>query len=297
MSALLGKIAGSSRFQNAILTVIVLNAVVLGLQTYSGIDREIGDVLTTLDSVFLGVFAIELAIRIGAYGRRPWDFFREPWNVFDFVIVGAAFAPGISRDATVLRLIRLLRVLRVLSVMPDLRVLIRGMAASLAPIGSLAVLAVLVMYVYGMVGWILFHEGDPDNWATISDALLTLFVVMTLESWPEIMGSAMEITSWAWVYFVSYVLAASFLIINVVIAIIITAIEDTREQERREAARAMLVEAEASGDEPVSLGEAVAVEQRIRELRAALDELENEIGFGRTRRGSRSMTSKARLKP
>jgi voltage-gated sodium channel len=295
MAQRLDRIASSSRFQNTIMAVIVLNAITLGLGTFGGINRKIGSELTTLDEIFLGIFVVELAIRIGAYGRRPQDFFKEGWNVFDFIVIGAAFAPGLRENATLLRLARLLRVVRLVSVLPDLRVLIRGMVASIAPIGSLAALAVLVMYVYGMVGWILFHEGDPENWGTIADAMLTLFVVMTLESWPDIMGSAMEVTSWAWVYFVSYVLVASFLIINVVIAIIISAVEEAHQEERRE-----LLEGDPEGaaaDHPL---DSTAVRARITALREALEALERDVGGGIGPDGAgarRSRVSKARLKP
>ena len=129
-----GRFADSSRFQAAILAVIVANAVVLGLETYDGVDREFGGTLDTLNDVFLGVFVVEMTIRVAAYGRRPWEFFREGWNVFDFVVVFAAFVPGVRENVTLLRLARLLRVVRVVSVLPDLRVLVSGMLRALPPV-------------------------------------------------------------------------------------------------------------------------------------------------------------------
>ena len=109
---------------------------------------------------------VELAIRIAAYGRRPQDFFKNGWNVFDFVVIGAAFVPGLRENVTLLRLARLLRVVRLVSVMPDLRILVRAMARSLPPIASLGLLTLLLMYVYGMVGWILFRTRIPSSGAT-----------------------------------------------------------------------------------------------------------------------------------
>ena len=276
VAARLEHIADSQRFQTAILAVIAINAVVLGLGTYGGIEDQYGELLAVIDGLCLAVFCVEILIRIGAYGRKPWNFFREPWNVFDFAVVGAVFLPGVRENVVLLRLVRLFRVVRVVSILPDLRVLIRGMVSSIMPIASLALLAIVVMYVYGMVGWILFHEGDPENWGTIGQSMLTLFVVMTLESWPDIMGSAMEVTSWAWVYFVSYVLVASFLIINVVIAVIITAVEDARDEERAEAARDAAMS--RSGDVGSAIEDPAAVRQRLIDLRLALDELEAEVG-------------------
>ena len=130
------RIADSPRFQALIITVIVLNALVLGLETYDTLDDEVGGLLNTLNSVFLGVFTVEVAIRIAAYGRRPHDFFRSGWNVFDFVVVGVAYLPFVRESVTLLRMARLLRIARLLSVIPGLRIVVLGIARSLAPIGA-----------------------------------------------------------------------------------------------------------------------------------------------------------------
>jgi voltage-gated sodium channel len=302
MAARLKRIADSKRFQNTILGVIVVNALTLGLQTYNGIESEYGDVLTIIDETCLGIFCVELAIRIGAFGRRPQDFFKSGWNVFDFVVIGAVFLPGLRENVTLLRLVRLFRVVRVATVLPDMRVLVRGMAQSVKPITTLAVLALLVMYVYGMIGWIIFGDEDPERWGDIGQAMLTLFVMMTLESWPDIMNAGLEVTEWAWVYFVSYILVASFLIINVVIAIIISAVEDARDEERHEAA-IEAAEARAGGtDINAAFTDPAKVREAIAEVRLALDELEREVGASNTppppKRPSRArMASKGRMRP
>src|SRR5688572_20509835 len=158
------RIAESNRFQGFIFGVIAFNAVVLGLETYDSIRTEYGDVLAFLNDACLGIFVVEIAIRITSYGRRPQDFFKEGWNVFDFVVIGAAFLPGLRANATLLRLVRLLRIVRLVSVLPELRVLISGMARALPPIGSMGVLAILFLYVYGMLGWILFGDEIPERW-------------------------------------------------------------------------------------------------------------------------------------
>lgn len=300
MARRLKRIADSPVFQNSILVVIVINALALGLQTYDGIDREFGDVLTIVDETCLAIFCVEILIRIGAYGSRPQDFFKNGWNVFDFVVVGAVFLPGTRENVTLLRLIRLFRVVRLVSVLPDLRVLVRGMAQSIPPIASLAVLAILVMYIYGMVGWIIFHEGDPENWGTIGQAMLTLFVMMTLESWPDLLSSAMDVTNWAWVYFVSYILLASFLIINVVIAIIISAVEEARDEERHLAAVEAAEARMEGGDLGTQFEDPAKVRERIADLRLALDELEAEVGSSGPsppRKTRSRIASKGRMKP
>ena len=122
-----------------------------------------------LNDACLGIFVVEVAIRLAAYGRRPQDFFKEGWNVFDFVVIRAVFVPGLRENATLLRLVRLLRVVRLVSVLPELRVLIRGMVGALPPIGSMGVLALLFIYVYGMLGWILFGDELPERWGDIGD--------------------------------------------------------------------------------------------------------------------------------
>jgi voltage-gated sodium channel len=277
LAAMCAAIADSARFQAFIFVIIVANAIVLGLETYPEVEADAGTLLDTLDSVFLAIFVCELAIRIAAYGRRPQDFFRDGWNVFDFVVIGAAFAPGLRENATLLRLVRLLRVVRLVSVLPDLRIVVSAITRSLAPIASLIVLTVLLMYVYGMVGWILFHEEDPEHWATIGEAMLNLFIVSTLEDWPDLLRTGMEIHSAAWIFFVSYVLLASFLVINILIAIIVNSMEEVREAERR-AGRGPGPGLAPGHDELSERDRATLA--RIRTLRQDLERLEDELAGG-----------------
>jgi voltage-gated sodium channel len=267
MASVCRRIADSPRFQAFIFAVIVANAVTLGLGTYDFSD-SVNSLIITLDDIFLGIFVVELAIRIAAYGRRPQDFFRDGWNVFDFFVIGLAFAPGLRDNVTLLRLARLLRVVRLVSVMPDLRILVRAMARSIPPITSLVVLTVLLMYVYGMVGWILFHEGDPENWGDIGDAMLSLFQILTLENWPSFLEAGQEIHSASWIYFVSYVLIASFLVINILIAIIINSVEEVHEAERAS-------EREQLHDELSATDGSIA--DRLEEIRHSLDKLETQL--------------------
>ena len=282
VSEICARIAGSGRFQTAIVVVILANAVVLGLQTYDAIERDAGDFLVTLDHVFLGVFVVELIIRILAYGPRLRgyrDFFREGWNVFDFIVIGAAFLPGLRENVTLLRLVRLLRVVRIVSVLPDMRVLVRGMLRSLLPIGTMAIVALLLLYVYGMVGWILFHEDLPAQWGTIGDAMLTLFVMMTLENFPQYMEEATQIYPQAWIFFVTYVLIASFLVINVLIAIIINSVEEARRDEDLESMLAARQDLDKDLDEAgASFDARERAALRVHALREALEELELELG-------------------
>ena len=270
ISSTCARIADSSRFQGFIMGVIVANAVTLGLGTYDW-DNQVDSLLTTLDDVFLGIFVVELAIRITAFGNRPQDFFKDGWNVFDFVVIGLAFMPGIRDNVTLLRLARLLRVVRIVSVMPDLRILVRAMTRSIAPIASLAVLTLLLMYVYGMIGWILFHEEDPKQWGDIGQAMLSLFQILTLEGWNNFLEAGQAIHPASWIYFVSYVLIASFLVINILIAIIINSREEVHAAERA-SDRADIDEEIAGADGSVA--------DRLREIRHIVDKLEAQLEEG-----------------
>jgi voltage-gated sodium channel len=298
------RIADNPRFQGFILLVILANAITLGLQTYDNIEADAGTVLNTLDDLFLGIFLAELAIRITAYGSRPQDFFKDGWNVFDFVVIGAVFLPGFRENVTLLRLARLLRVVRVVSVFPDLRILVRAMVRSLPPIGSLVVLTILLMYVYGMVGWILFHTEDPENWGNIGDSMLNLFIILTLENWPTLMEAGQAIHPASWIFFVSYVLIASFLVINILLAIIINSMEEVREAERQRArakrATQRAKDHDAGGvraEAALAAETAEAIASRVKVLRDALDDLERDLGGEPASRATQQVTTKARLRP
>lgn len=270
ISSTCARIADSSRFQAFIMGVIVANAVTLGLGTYDW-DSQVDSLLTTLDDVFLGIFVLELAIRITAFGGRPQDFFKDGWNVFDFVVIGLAFLPGVRDNVTLLRLARLLRVVRVVSVMPDLRILVRAMTRSIAPITSLALLTLLLMYVYGMIGWILFHEEDPKQWGDIGQAMLSLFQILTLEGWNNFLEAGQAIHPASWIFFVSYVLIASFLVINILIAIIINSMDEVHEAERAKERGEL--------DDEIAAGNGTVAE-RLGEIRHALDKLEAQLAEG-----------------
>jgi len=263
---LCGRISGSSRFQALTFAAILANALVIGLQTYGSVERAHGHVLDELNAGFLVYFVVELGIRIAAYGARPWRFFGDGWNVFDFVMVAPALIPGVRENVTALRVIRLLRVFRVVSALPEMRVLVQGLGRSVAPLTSMFVLVLLLFYAYGMVGWILFHDHDPEHWSSLGTSMLTLFSVLTLEGWVEIQDVALRYSEWSWIYFVSFVLISSFVLINMVIAVLINGVDEARAraaEERRAALR-------SQGEVPVL--------ERLSALREGLDELEQELG-------------------
>jgi voltage-gated sodium channel len=269
------RIVASAWFDFLIFGVIIANAVVLGLDTYDSIRRDAGGLLHTLNDVFLGVFVVELAIRIGAYGRRPQDFFKSGWNVFDFVVIGAAFLPGLRENSTLLRLVRLARVLRVIRLLPELRLLITAVGRSLPGLASLTVMAVILLYVYGIVGWLVFGDALPDQYGNIGDAMLTLFLLLSLENLPSVVERGMEVSDWAVPYYVSFVLIAAFLVLNILIGVVINSLDEARElewermqSERREAA--------ADGLDEVD-DRRVVLLGHLHELRRTVEALERDL--------------------
>jgi voltage-gated sodium channel len=273
----LRRLVDSPAFTAAVVAVILANALVLGLQTYPGLERRYGDTLDVLNAIFLTFFVVEILLRIASYLPRPWRFFLDGWNVFDFVAVGLAFAPGLRENSTVLRLARLARIVRVVHLLPDVRILITAVVRSIPPLGSMAILTTLILFVYGMVGWQLFGEEEPQDWGTIGEAMLTLFAMLTLEDFPAYMERGREIESWSWIYFVSFILVAAFIVLNVFIGIVLHSMEEAREIERRK--RLM-----PSDEGLIGIGPA-PVAERIQLLRAALDELEQELAAAGGPRG------------
>jgi voltage-gated sodium channel len=273
VSHICARIVGWRWFDAVILGVISINAVTLGLETYDSVEAEHGTLLHAVNDIVLGIFVVELALRMGAHGRRPQDFFRDGWNVFDFVVVTASFVPGVRENATLLRLARLLRIVRAVRLLPDLRVLTVAVGRSIPGVASLAAITLLLVYVYGMVGWLIFSEHDPDNYANVGQAMVTMFVLLTLENLPTYIENGQALSDWTLLFYISYALVASFLIFNLFIGIVINSMEEARAIELHRAERALLDEDEANDDHAheVILGE------RMRALRTAMEELEREL--------------------
>jgi voltage-gated sodium channel len=179
------------------------------------------------------VFVVELVLRLASYGRRPQDFFRSGWNVFDFVIITAVFIPGVREQAQLLRLLRLARIVRLVRFLPDARMLILTVVKSIPSVASMVVLTILLLFVYGMVGWSLFGQALPESWGTIGRAMLTLFILLTLENFPTYLAEAEPVSVLAVPFFVSYVLLAAFIVFNLLIGIVISSMEKAREEEDR----------------------------------------------------------------
>lgn len=227
------RLAESTRFATFVVGLIVLNALLIGLGTFDSVQRSAGPFLDLLDRALLAVFTFELIVRLASVGFRPWRFLNRGWNVFDAVAVAASYLPGVGGNATALRLVRLLRVARLLSVVPDVGVLLDGIRRALRPAAGLVLLTGLLVYLYGIVGWSLFGEADPERWGNIGEACLTLFTLLTLEAWSDILGDARDISPFAVVYVLSFILVGTFVVLNLLIGVVITSLDEAHQSQRR----------------------------------------------------------------
>lgn len=262
MIAFCKRIAASAVFQDSIIGVIILNAVLLGLETSPRIMQSAGDWLIALNWMIQAIFTCEIAIRIVAHWPKPAAFFRSGWNVFDFVVVAAAFLPMSGGFATIGRFLRLLRVTRLVSVFPQLRLIINTMLLSIPSMGHVVLLLSLLLYVYGIAGVYMFREADPTHWGTLGAALLSLFQVVTLEGWIELQRALLPQHRWAWGFFASFIIVAVFVVINLFVAVVINNLEKAREKEQQVA--------DASSPEHEVLARVAALRREIEELDLAL---------------------------
>ena len=262
MIRLARRIAHSSVFQSFIMGVIVVNAILVGLETSPDLASRYGPQFDLVNRLIVALFVVELAIRIVSFFPKPYRFFRDGWNVFDFMIVALSLLPAGGSFATVARLARLLRVLRIVSVFPQLRLIVGTMLRSLTSMASVMVLLALVLYVYAVLGYHLFHEVDPAHWGDLGLSTRTLFEVLTLEGWLELQAAVLVAVPMAWLYFATYVLLAVFIVVNLFIAVVLNNLEDVKAEHAAEALE--------GGDDSELL-------RQIEDLRAHLGDLEAYI--------------------
>ncbi len=226
----------NATFQKAIMALIVINAVTLGFETSPTIMDWIGRELHVFDKIIITVFVIEIALRIFAHGHR---FLRDPWGVFDFIVVAITLAPA-SDSFSVLRALRILRVLRLVSAVPRLRRIVAALLHAVPGVGAIGALLMLVFYVFAVITTKLFGNVFDDWFGTIGASMYSLFQIMTLESWSMgIVRPVMEVYSWAWIVFVAFIVLSSFTVLNLFIAIIIDSMQTLHESEQRETVEEM----------------------------------------------------------
>ena len=254
-----------SRVQNFILALILINAVTLGLETSPAVMAAYGGVLHLIDKTILAVFVMEIGIRL--YVHR-WAFFRDPWSVFDFLVVAIALVPATGQLA-VLRALRVLRVLRILTIVPSMRRVVGALLAAIPGLGSIALVLLLIYYVFAVIATNLFAASYPEWFGNLGRSLYTLFQIMTLESWS--MGIArpvMEHFPYAWAFFIPFILIATFTMLNLFIAIIVNAMQSFSEAEHADTVAA--VDGARQHIEADLHGELAALRQEMAALRVAL---------------------------
>ena len=224
------RIVASPWFNHGITGVILLNAAVIGLDTSDAAASRFGEGLGAANQVFLGIFVIEALIKMAAHYPRIERYFRDGWNVFDFAIIVVSLLPSTGELATLARLARLLRVLRLVSALPELRLIVTTLIRSIPSMFNVMALLSIIFYVYAVAGYHLFHEVDPTHWRNLGIALLSLFRIVTLEDWTDIMYAAMEAHWWAWAYFVSFVVMGTFVVVNLFIAVVLNNLDEAKQE-------------------------------------------------------------------
>ncbi len=240
----LRKVVTDPRTERFIMTVIIANAVVLGLETSKTVMASYGRVLEIIDHIMLGIFVVELAARIAVHRLA---FFRDPWSVFDFVVVAIALAPA-TENFSVLRALRVLRVLRLITALPALKRVVAGLLAALPGMGSIVLLIGLIYYVFAVMATKLFGEAKPEHFGTLGDSLFTLFTVMTLEGWVEVAKGLMETFPWAWAFFIIFIVMTTFMVLNLFIGVVVNAMqaEATKSADAERAAEREIIHEEAA---------------------------------------------------
>jgi voltage-gated sodium channel len=243
----------------------VLNAATLGLETSTHMTDNYGGLLHVADRVMLGIFVVELTLRLYAAGGR---FFTESWNVFDFVIVTISLLPA-TGPFSVLRALRVLRVLRLISAVPAMRRVVSGLLAAVPGMASIGMLLALIIYVAAVMGTKLFSHISPEYFGDLGTTLFTLFQTMTGEAWPDIARGVMAEAPLAWIFFVIYILVSSFAVLNLFIAVIVSSMDKQVSDDLVRSEDQHAADQAASGK--VIIEELRALRDEVAMLRAAQD--------------------------
>jgi len=282
----LTSIRDASWFQNLVTGVILLAGVLVGAETYAGLATRFATGFSVMNNLILAIFVAEIVVKVGAEGRKPWRYFLDPWNIFDFAIVAVCFLPFDASGAAVLRLARLLRVLKLVRALPRLQVLVAALLKSIPSMGYVSLLLFLLFYVYAVAGTMFFGANDPIHFGDLQVSLLSLFRAVTLEDWTDLMyiqmqgcaaygyggnealctaSTASPILGSA--YFVSFVLVGTMVILNLFVGVIMNGMDEAKAELEAEAARdAMPSLDQELADTSSALADLAVQVQRLRDL-------------------------------
>ena len=220
MVSFFSNIKDNRLFQFSVVTIIILNAILIGATTYK-LDPLFLETIHFLDYVITIFFVIEILIRFIGEPIKS-NFFKSGWNIFDTIIVTISLIPIPNNSSfLVLRLLRVFRVLRLISVIPELKQIIEAILQSIKRVFFVSLLLFIILYIYATMGAILFSEDEPSRWGDLGISLITLFQVLTLSSWETVMLPLQEIYWWSWIYFFSFIIICAITILNLVIAILV----------------------------------------------------------------------------
>jgi voltage-gated sodium channel len=218
----------TDRFSNFIMGVIIFNAVILGMETSKTAMATAGDLILLLDRICLIIFVVELMMKLIAYRGR---FFRDGWNIFDFIIVGISLVPA-AQGFSALRALRILRVLRLISTAPRLRRVVEGFVTALPGMASVFSLMALIFYIGAVIATKLFAASFPDWFGTLGLSAYSLFQIMTLESWSMgIVRPVMEVYPLAWMFFIPFIMVTTFAVVNLLVGLIVNSMQDAHQEE------------------------------------------------------------------
>ena len=216
MNDRVNKIVSAAWFERAIIGFILINGVILGMETSPALVNQYGALMHLGNHLILGIFILEAMLKMLAVAPQVQRYFQDGWNVFDFSVIVFSLIPATGDFAMIARLARLLRVVRLISTIPELRLIVSTLVRSIPSM------------IYAIMGYQLFHEHDPTHWRSLGISLLTLFRVVTLEDWTDVMYTAMEFHYLSWLYFVSFVILGTFVVINLFIAVVINNLDEAK---------------------------------------------------------------------
>ena len=264
------RLTKSHKFEYFIVALILINAVLVGVETLPRVMQHYDHWIMLGFQITLIIFIVEAALKMFAQWPRPDRYFRDGWNVFDFAIIVLALVPATGGFAIVARMARLLRLLRLVSAVQELRLIVATLVRSIPSMLHIVVLMSLIVYVYAIIGYQLFHEHDPEHWRNLGISLLSLFRVVTLEDWTDIMYKAMELHPLTWMYFVSFVVLGTFVVINLFIAVVINNLDEAKQERLRDLEQAPTADS--------LLSELRATQQSLRRLEEQLQRRQEDDG-------------------
>lgn len=250
MVKILAQVAQAKWFSNFIVGVILLAGFLVGLETYPSVVEGNKGLLHALDQIILWIFVVEVVIKMGAEGSKPWRYFRDPWNIFDFTIVAVCFLPVESSFVAVLRLARILRVLKLVTAIPKLQMLVGALLKSIPSMGYVSLLLGILFYIYACMGVTLLGANDPVHFGNLQIAMLSLFRTVTLEDWTDLMYIAMYgCNNYGYdgmmaqctapsaspvggaLFFVSFVLLGTMIVLNLFIGVIMNGMDEAQKDQ------------------------------------------------------------------